>query len=103
MIIIDFITTNSNCYDASLCIEHINNIANNYPLLCSNDKLIVADTAYDSLHIRDTLVKNKIGKLICDRNKRNTKDPDKLKTYRLNLHTKMLLKQLSKIEHTNIY
>ena len=98
---IDFITTNSNCHDASICIEHINNIANNFPQLCTNDKFFIADAAYDSSNIRDALIKNKIGKLICDKNKRNTKDPNKLKKYQLNLHTKMLLKKRSKVEHTN--
>ena len=85
---IDFITTNSNCHDASICIEHINNIANNFPQLCTNDKFFIADAAYDSSNIRDALLKNKIGKLICDKNKRNTKDPEKLKKCKLNLQEK---------------
>ena len=41
----------------------------------------------------------KLGKLISDRNKRNTKDKNKL--HKLDLYSKMLLKKRSKIEHVN--
>ena len=47
--------------DVSICIKHINNIANNFPQLCTNDKYFIADSAYDSSNIRNALIKNKIG------------------------------------------
>jgi len=63
---IDLITSNSNTHDASICIDHINHIANNFMQLCTNDKLFIADAAYDSSNIKDALIKNKYqNKYLC--------------------------------------
>jgi len=44
---------------------------------------------------------NNFGILICDKNKRNTKDPEKLKKFNLDLYSKMLLRKRNRIEHVN--
>jgi len=98
---IDFIVSNSNYHDSSLMLNHIENISKKYPSLCTNNKHFIADSAYDSEKIRIELKSKKLGDLICDRNKRNTKDPNKLINLIPNLHHKLLLKKRSNIEHTN--
>jgi hypothetical protein len=98
---IDYIVTNSKNHDASICIDHINNIVNNYPNMCDGNKKIIADAAYDSNKIRNALKNSNLGELICEKNKRNTKNPILLQANNIPLYTKMLLKSRSKIEHTN--
>jgi len=61
----------SSINDAKIADMQINDIVKNYPLLCSNNNILIGDTAYDSNNIRDKL---KIGKLLTPKNKRNTKD-----------------------------
>jgi len=98
---IDYQITNSNNHDASIFINHIDNIAQKYPNLCTDNKIFIADAAYDSMNIRNKLKTCKLGKLVCDKNKRNTKNPDILKKHKINLYEKMLLNKRSKIEHVN--
>jgi hypothetical protein len=61
---IDHITINSNVHDAPLCVNHINNIAKKYPKLCDNTKIFVADAAYDSKQIVESLKTNKLGTIV---------------------------------------
>jgi hypothetical protein len=96
---IDFKITNSNNHDSSIFSNQLDTIVNKYPNLCTNDKIFIGDSAYDSNNIRHKLKNCKLGKLISDRNKRNTKDKNKL--HKLDLYSKMLLKKRSKIEHVN--
>jgi transposase len=98
---IDYIISNSNIHDASLFCEHIHNISNKYPLLCTNKNKFIADSAYDSENIRNQLRETKLGILICDKNIRNNKDPNKIKKLKPTLHEKLLLKKRGVIEHTN--
>jgi len=48
---IDIIVTNSSVHDAAICIDHITNISNKYQKLCTNNKRLIADAAYDSKKI----------------------------------------------------
>lgn len=98
---IDYQITNSNNHDASIFINHIENIVQKYPILCSDKKIFIADAAYDSMNIRNKLKTCKLGILVCDKNKRNTKNPALLNKHKINLHEKMLLNKRSKIEHVN--
>ena len=87
---IDFKITNSNNHDSSIFSNQLDTIVNKYPNLCTNDKIFIGDSDYDSNNIRHKLKNFKLGKLISDRNKRNTKDKNKL--HKLDLYSKMLLK-----------
>jgi len=98
---IDYIISNSNIHDASIFSNHIQNISNKYPSLCTNNNKFIADSGYDSDPIRNQLKDKKLGILICDKNKRNTKDPEKVKKLKPILHEKLLLQKRSVIEHTN--
>jgi hypothetical protein len=61
---IDIIVTKSSQHDASICMDHIYNIAEKAPILCSNDKILVGDTAYDSSNIKKYLKETEIGTLV---------------------------------------
>jgi hypothetical protein len=98
-VLIDVEFTSSRNHDALICDKHIDNIKNKLPHLCTSDKILIADAAYDSNNIRKKLKDNNIGILVCDHNCRNTKNPEKLK--KNNLYHKMLLKKRSKVEHLN--
>lgn len=98
---IDYIISNSNIHDASIFSNHIQNISNKYPSLCTNNNKFIADSGYDSNPIRNQLKDTKLGILICDKNKRNIKDPEKIKKLKHTLHEKLLLQKRSVIEHTN--
>jgi transposase len=98
---IDYIISNSNIHDASIFSNHIQNISNKYPSLCTNNNKFIADSGYDSNRIRNQLKDTKLGILICDKNKRNIKDPEKIKNLKHTLHEKLLLQKRSVIEHTN--
>lgn len=98
---INYIITDSNKHDSTIFIEQIDKITNNFPELCTNDKLFIADAGYDSNKIREKLTTSKLGKLLCNKNKRNTKDTKKLENFKKDLYTKMRLSKRIKIEHTN--
>jgi hypothetical protein len=98
---IDIIITNSNVHDANICLSHITNITNKHEILCTNKNKLIADAAYDSKKIVEQLKQTKFGILISDKNKRNTKDPQKIKNLEPTLIEKLLLKKRSSIEHTN--
>ncbi len=49
------------------------------------------------MNIRNKIKTCKLGKLVCDKNKRNTKNSDILKKHKNNLYEKMLLNKGSKI------
>jgi transposase len=98
---IDYIISNSNIHDASIFSNHIQNMSNKYPSLCTNNNKFITDSGYDSDTLRNQLKETKLGILICDKNKRNTKDPEKIKKLKPTLHEKLLLKKRSVIEHTN--
>ena len=98
---LDIIVTNSNVHDASICIDHITNISNKFQKLCSNKNKFIADAAYDSKNIREHLKNKNLGILICDKNKRNTKDKDKIDKLKMTLTERLLLKKRSSIEHLN--
>jgi hypothetical protein len=98
---IDYETTNSNNHDSPILCEQIKKINKKYPKLCTNDKIFIGDAGYDSEKIRSALKKYNIGRLVCDRNKRNTKDKEKLEKNKCTQYEKMLLNSRSKIEHIN--
>jgi hypothetical protein len=96
-----FKLTDSNKHDSSVCYDELDIFSKRYPLLCTNNKKFIADAGYDSTKIEQKLKDNNLGVLICDKNKRNTKNPEKLKNLKLDLYSKMLLRKRSKIEHVN--
>jgi hypothetical protein len=50
------------------------------PQFCNANTTLIADAAYDSNPLRDKLKELKIGKLLTGYNKRNTKNPDIIKS-----------------------
>lgn len=98
-VVIDVCVGNSNKHDAKYAIDHIDNLQINHPSIMTNDNVLIGDGGYDSDNIRNCLSQSNFGKLICEYNNRNTKNPKKIKTN--NGYDKMLLQSRSKIEHTN--
>ena len=88
----------SSINDAKITDMQINDIVKNYPLLCSNNNILIGDAAYDSNNIRDKLKNLKIGKLLTPKNKRNTKN--KIKNQKLDFTEKMILNKRISVEHT---
>jgi hypothetical protein len=58
------------------------------PQFCNVNTTLIVDAAYDSNPLRDQLKELKIGKLLTGYNKRNTKNPDIIKS------KKQLIKKL---------
>jgi hypothetical protein len=90
----------SSINDAKIADLQLNNIIKYHPQLCSNNNILVGDAAYDSNNIRESLNKFKIGNLLTPKNKRNTKDLDKIKKQKLSLSQKMILNKRISVEHT---
>ena len=53
--------------------------------------------------VRNKVISSNIGKLLTAKNKRNTKNKDKLNALKLSPEIKLLLKDRIKIEHTNAH
>lgn len=97
---IDCNTYKSSINDAKIADMQINNIIQNHPLLCLNNKTLIGDAAYDSNKIRDKLKNNKIGVLLTSRNIRNTKNKEILNKQKPNFIEKMILNKRISVEHT---
>ena len=83
--------------NAKIADMQINNIIQNYPLLCLNNKTLIGDAVYDSNKIRDKLKNNKIGLLLTSR---NTKNKEILNKQKLNFIKKIILNKRISVEHT---
>ena len=56
-----------------------------------------------AIEVRNKVISSNIGKLLTAKNKRNTKNKDKLNALKLSPEIKLLLKDRIKIEHTNAH
>lgn len=96
---LDIYTCSGNHYDSKILVDQFNktdffdNIDN------KNKNILLADAAYDDNKIKEILNNKFFGKLLCHRNKRNTKNKKKLEKQKLNIEEIKLLKKRSKIEH----
>jgi hypothetical protein len=97
---IDCNTYKSSINDAKIADMQINNIIQNHPLLCLNNKTLIGDAAYDSNKIRDKLKNNKIGILLTSRNIRNTKNKEILNKQKPNFIEKIILNKRISVKHT---
>jgi transposase len=89
-----------NMYDSKICKKQIN--SKNRINIKAEEKfrnILLGDTAYDSNKIRKILKNKKYSRLICPKNKRNTKDKEKLKKLEMNKKDKKIFKNRIKVEH----
>lgn len=95
---IDIYIASGNNYDSKILLDQLNqtNIVDNCN---SKNNILLGDAGYDSNKIRELLKNKQFGKLICHRNKRNIKDPIKLKKLDLNQKDKTIIKKRIKVEH----
>ena len=96
---IDTYITSGNCNDSKILFDQINSRYSNFHKITTKNNELLADSGYDSNKIRDKLKELEFGQLLCHRNKRNTKNLEKLKTIKLNDTTKIKLKKRFKVEH----
>ena len=89
-----------NINDAKIILHQLDNLQNNVNIK-NNNNIFIGDAAYDSNNIRNKLNELKLGYLIADKNKRNTKNKDLIDSYKLNDQHRELLKKRYKIEITN--
>lgn len=95
---IDIYVTAGNYYDSRILIDQLNQ-PNNIKYIRSTNNELLGDADYDSNNIRNKLEEIKFGKIICNRNKRNIKDPNKLKKIQLTTEEKIKLKKRHKVEN----
>jgi hypothetical protein len=91
----------SSIYDSKILNSHIDNFKLSSPFIFDNKNILLGDAGYDSNNIRNKLNIMKFGLLISNKNKRNTKDPKKIKQLELNLEEKIIIKNRIRIENTN--
>ena len=100
---IDVFVTAGNHYDSKILLEQLNNPNTNLNKIKTNDNELLGDAGYDSEKIRNKLHELKFGKLICNRNKRNIRDPNKLIKIKLTDIDKIKLKKRHKVENIFSY
>jgi len=96
---IDVYVTAGNHYDSKILINQLNQPNCNIKYINTIDNELLGDAGYDSNVIRKKLEEIKFGKLICNRNKRKTKDPIKLQKLVLTADEKIKLKKRHKVEN----
>jgi hypothetical protein len=65
--------------------------------------ILLGIAGYDRNQLRDKVISSNIGKLLTAKNKRNTKNKDKLSSLKLSPKEKILLKERINIEHSNAH
>lgn len=85
---ISVVTSTGATNDSLILNNQIDVLHKNHPIIFNEDKIILADAAYDSSILRNKVKDLKLGKLITPINKRNSKITNKI-----NLYDKMLLKK----------
>lgn len=86
-------------HDVSIIKEQLTDLHNKEPLLFNSTNVLIADGAYDSNPLRELSKKLKLKDVITNKNIRNCKDKEKLKTLTLSLYEKMLLRKRICVEH----
>ena len=88
-----------NLNDAGILDKQLNMFNNFQP---NSNNILLGDSGYDSNNIRNKLQNIKFGKLLTYKNKRNTKDKNKLNYIKLSNKEILILKNKRiKIEHIN--
>ena len=89
----------SNMNDSKILNMHLDTFTNNVNFEKNNNNLLLADSGYDSNVIRDKLANLRFGQLLVPRNKRNTKNKNKLANYKLTPKEKNVMKNRINVEH----
>jgi hypothetical protein len=88
-----------NLNDARILDKQLNMFNNFQP---NSNNILLGDSGYDSNNIRNKLKNIKFGKLLTYKNRRNTKDKNKLNNMKLsNKEIKIFKNKRIKIEHIN--
>jgi len=85
-------------HDSTILNKQLDNLYNKHPLLFNNDKILIADDAYDCKKLRDKMDDLKLGKLLTHKNRRNSKQKEIKDTY--TMYDYLLLKQRINVEHS---
>jgi len=91
----------ANIYDSKILNIQLDDIIKNNKEILNNNNILLGDSGYDSNEIRNKLKEINFGRLLVPRNKRNTKNKNKLDSYKLLSVEKKLLKLRINIEHKN--
>ena len=94
---------NGSVYDSKILNIQLDEFIKNNNNLLNNNNILLGDAGYDSNQLRNKVISGNIGKLLTAKNKRNTKNKDKLNALKLSPEIKLLLKDRIKIEHTNAH
>jgi hypothetical protein len=84
----------SNMNDSKILNMHLDTFTNSVNFEKNNNNLLLANSGYDSNIIRDKLANIKFGQLLVPRNKRNTKNKNKLVNYKLTQKEKIIIMSL---------
>jgi len=93
--------TNSNIHDAKILNIQLDDFKKDNPIIFNQNNILLGDSAYDSIPLQNKIIDLNFGRLITPKNKRNTKDENKLKQLKLKESDKLKLNKRIKIEHTN--
>ena len=93
---ISVITSTGATNDSIILNKQLDILHKNHSILFNENKIILADAAYDSSILRNKVEDLKLGKLSSCKNIRNSKVPNE----KVNLYDKLLLKKRISIEHT---
>ena len=93
---ISVITSTGSVHDSVILNNQLDILNNKFPILFNENKIILADAAYDSIPLKKKVIDLKLGKLITPKNIRNSKTSN----IEINLYEKLLLKKRISIEHT---
>ncbi len=86
-------------HDVSIIKEQLTDLHNKEPLLFNSTNVLIADGAYNSNPLRELSKKLKLKDVITNKNIRNCKDKEKLKTLTLTLYERLLLRKRICVEH----
>ena len=88
----------ANIYDSKILNIQLDDLVKNNKKILNNNNILLGDSGYDSNEIRNKLKEINFGRLLVPRNKRNTKNKNKLLPVEKNL-----LKLRINIEHKNAH
>lgn len=90
-----------NINDSKILNDQFDDFINTNKQLLNNNNILLGDAGYDSNKLKDKIKNSKFGFLLTPKNKRNTKNKNKLNALKLSPEEKELMKKRIKVEHTN--
>ena len=95
---ISVLVSTGSVHDATILNDQLDNLHRDHPILFNDNRILLADTAYDSQKLRDTASRLKFGKLLTYKNIRNSKKNTLENTY--SMTDSLILKTRIGVEHS---